>query len=263
MGKWIWISLMILIASTGLVSQDRIEPDMILVAGGEFTMGSEDGNEDEEPVHGVGVSSFYLGRTEVSQALWESVMGSNPSENKNPAFAAGMVSWYDAVRFCNMLSKRDGLTPCYSGMGEIVTCDFAANGYRLPTEAEWAFAARGGNASKGYRYAGSNSLDEVGWYHDNCEGTEHAIGLKRSNELGFFDMSGGQWEWCWDWYAEYPKGAQVDPRGPQDGETRIIRGGTWNIGAEGSRVSRRGDWCADCRSFNTGLRLCRTAMKEN
>ncbi len=175
------------------------------------------------------------------------------------------VSWNDAVAFCNWLSEKEGLQKAYSGSGSSIRCDFNANGYRLPTEAEWEYAARGGNTSKGYKYSGSNDLDAVGWYgaYNNDgnrtreEGTS-PVGKKQPNELGIYDMSGNVWEWCWDWKGEYSSSNQTDPRGPNSGSYRVLRGGSWSLNPEYCRVAPRDFSDPAYRSINVGFRLART-----
>jgi sulfatase modifying factor 1 len=242
-------------------------------------MGSTTGNDDEKPVHTVTITNdFYIGKYEVVQAEWKEVMGSNPSKWKGDNLPVEQVNWYDTVEFCNRLSDREGLTRCYSGSGESdregliscyggsgenIRCNFKANGYRLPKEAEWEYAALGGNRSRGYTYSGSNSAFDVGWYDDNVGGKTHPVGEKNANELGLYDMSGNVWEWCWDWYDEnyYSSSAQTDPCWPSRGEFRVFRGGSWdNIdGARAVRVSYR--YRHGCgpgfRRGNSGFRLCR------
>ena len=123
------------------------------------------------------------------------------------------VSWYDAVDYCNWLSRKDGLLPAYSRGGNSIQCNFSANGYRLPTEAEWEYAATGGSSSRGYTYSGSNTIGNVAWYSGNSGLKPHPVGGKQANELGLYDMSGNVWEWCWDWYGDYPSRSQTDPTG--------------------------------------------------
>jgi len=179
--------------------------EMVLVEGGSFMMGSNDGDSDEKPEHRVTISSFLIGKCQVTQALWENTMGNNPSDFRGANRPVENVSWLDATEFCNELSRKEGLTPCYkngiTGMEEffswldetkekVILCDFTANGYRLPTEAEWEYAARGGNKSRGYKYSGGDDFDAVGWYDKNSGVRSKEVDKKQPNELGLYDMSG-------------------------------------------------------------------------
>jgi len=238
---------------------ESLDFEMILVEGGTFQMGSE---EEEETLHSVTVSSFYIGKYPVTWKEWKKVMGSNPSEFEGSLRPVENISWYAAVQFCNELSQKEGLTPAYKISGTNVTCNWQADGYRLPTEAEWEFAARGGNLSKGYNYSGSNSLDEVSWYWNNSKEETHIVGGKEPNELGIYDMSGNVWEWCWDWYDEYPSSSQTNPKGASNGSDRVIRGGSWSYLDGGScRVADRVDYYPGLSCDDLGFRLARTPMK--
>ena len=219
-----------------------------------------DGFSDENPVHTVTVNSFYIGKYEVTQAQYQEIMGSNPSYYKGNNRPVEHVSWYDAVQFCNKLSAREGLEPCYTINGTDVTCDFTKNGYRLPTEAEWEYAARGGNQSQGYKYSGSNNPDEVAWYYDNSGSQTHDVVTKQANELGIYDMSGNVWEWCWDWYASdyYSNILQDNPKGPDGGSGRVDRGGGWDGNARHARVAERGSGIPSFSGSGLGFRLLRT-----
>ncbi|MBP7564165.1 MAG: formylglycine-generating enzyme family protein, partial [Candidatus Cloacimonetes bacterium] len=199
-------------------------PEMVKVEGGTFQMGSTNGESDEKPVHSVTVSSFFIGKYEVTQKEWQAVMGDNPSHFKGDNKPVEQVTWYQTVEFCNKLSQKEDLTPAYAINGTSVSCNWNADGYRLPSEAEWEFAARGGKLSKDYTYSGSNNLDEVGWYSSNSDDT-HEVGTKKANELGIYDMSGNVWEWCWDLYDSYTSSAQTNPRGASSGSGRVGRGG--------------------------------------
>jgi formylglycine-generating enzyme required for sulfatase activity len=201
---------------------------MVLVEGGTFQMGSSNGNDNERPVHTVTVRSFYMGKYEVTQKEWREVMGSNPSNFQGDTLPVEQVSWYEAIEYCNKLSLKEGLTPVYRGSGDDITCDFNATGYRLPTEAEWEYAARGGNKDLSYEYAGGNRVDVVAWYYENSDDSTHPVGTKQANSLGLYDMSGNVWEWCWDWYGDYSGGRQSDPTGTSLGSYRVIRGGSWS-----------------------------------
>ncbi|MDI9529909.1 MAG: formylglycine-generating enzyme family protein [Candidatus Cloacimonadota bacterium] len=231
----------------------------VYVEGGSFMMGSIHGSKDEKPVHQVTVSPFWIGKYEVTQAEWKEVMDSNPSNWKGDQLPVEQVSWYDAVDYCNKRSIKEGLTPCYSGSGKSITCDWTANGYRLPTEAEWEFAARGGVKSKGYIYSGSNSINSVAWYWDNARKRTHEVGTKDANELGIYDMSGNVYEWCWDWYAKsyYAKSPGLDPRGAGKGSYRGLRGGSWNNFDYYCRVAYRFNNNPDDRYYNIGFRVSR------
>ena len=220
---------------------------MLPVEGGTFTMGAtaeqgSDANDNEKPTHSVTLSSFYMGETEVTQALWQAVMGSNPSWFIGSNLPVEKVSWNDCQNFINKLNQQ---------------CASQLNGrqFRLPTEAQWEYAARGGKQSHGYKYSGSNTLDNVAWYTDNSGSTTHAVGTKTPNELGIYDMSGNVWEWCSDWKGSYGSGAQTDPTGPTSGSNRVVRGGGWNYSAGYCRVSYRRDNYPFDAGYNLGLRL--------
>jgi formylglycine-generating enzyme required for sulfatase activity len=212
---------------------------MIRVEGGTFWMGSdeEDAYDDEKPVHQVTLSTFSIGEAEVTQELWQAVMGTNPSHFKGPKHPVENVSWYDCQSFIRKLNSLMG------------------RNFRLPTEAEWEYAARGGKKSKGYKYAGSNDIDEVAWYDDNSGSQMHDVATKRANELGLYDMSGNFWEWCQDWYSDYSSGSQTNPKGPSSGSRRVFRGGSWCSRARLCRVSYRDDCSPSGRSSSLGLRL--------
>ena len=210
-----------------IVQVGNVRFEMVYVEGGTFQMGAteeqgEDADGDENPVHRVTLSEYLIGKHEVTQALWEEVMGSNPSyDEQGGDYPVERVSWNDCQEFIEKLNARTGMQ------------------FRLPTEAEWEYSARGGNRSKGYKYAGSDDLDEVGWYGDNSDEHTHPVGRKKPNELGLYDMSGNVWEWCQDWYGDYMEESQTNPTGPQSVGTRVLRGGSgWDI-ASGCRVSYR------------------------
>jgi formylglycine-generating enzyme required for sulfatase activity len=189
-------------------------------------------------------------------------MGNNPSYYKGDNRPVDSVSWYDAVSFCNKLSEREGLTPCYNINGANTTCNWSATGYRLPTEAEWEYAAKGGNRSKGLEYAGSDDLNTVAWYYDNSGIKTHIVGSKQSNELGLCDMSGNVWEWCWDWYDSnyYVSSPGTNPKGPESGAYRLPRGGGYQSTDPSCRSATRyfphGN--PEFNNGHIGLRLCRS-----
>jgi len=223
--------------------------DFILVEGGTFSMGNASGYhaDNEEPVHSVTLNSFYMSKYEVTFEQYDIFCNkTGRSKPDDEGWGRGSrpviyVSWYDAVEYCNWLSEEEGLTPCYSGSGETISCDINANGYRLPTEAEWEFAARGGNNSRGYKYSGSDNPDDVGWYDDNSGYKTHPVGQKNPNELGLYDMSGNVWEWCWDWYDRgyYSSSSSSNPQGPSSGSNRVRRGGSWYNSADNLRSACR------------------------
>ena len=210
-----------------------IPENMVFIQGGTFKMGDTHwdgvGNKDEKPVHSVTVGNFVIVKYEVTQKEWKEVMGNNPSYWKGDNLPVEKVSWYDAVEFCNKKSEQEGLTPCYTGSGKNTKCNFYANGYRLPTEAEWEYAARGGNKSKGYKYSGSNKIKDVAWYKSNSSSKTHPVGTKQANELGIYDMSGNVWEWCNDWYDKsyYKNSPKNNPQGASSGSCAVLRGGSW------------------------------------
>ena len=196
--------------------------EMIFVEGGTFQMGSNDGDDDEKPVHSVTLSDYYIGQTEVTQELWQAVMGSNPAIfEKGPTLPVYYVSWNDCQEFISKLNRLTG------------------GRFRLPTEAEWEYAARGGNKSRGYKYSGSDNLGSVAWYKDNSGDEVHPVGSKSPNELGLYDMSGNVYEWCSDWYGSYPSSPQTNPTGASSGSDRVYRGGNRGSDAAHCRVADR------------------------
>ena len=215
--------------------------EMVEVRGGTFRMGatSEQGSEisDEKPVHSVTLSGYYIGKTEVTQALWQAVMGSNPSYFEGDGLPVEQVSWDDCQKFIRKLNSLTG------------------QNFRLPTEAEWEFACRGGNNSRGYKYSGSNYIDNVAWYDGNSGDKTHPVATKSPNELGIYDMSGNVWEWCADWYGDYSSGRQTNPKGPYDGSYRVYRGGCWLYCVRYCRSSYRDGYDPTYRSDDLGLRL--------
>lgn len=241
--------------------------DMVLIQGGTFKMGNDGSySNDDKPAHDVTLSSYYISKYQVTQNDWQKVMGYNPSFFTKKGFISDediglrpveSVSWYDAIKYCNRRSVEEGLTPCYAIDGENVTCDWNADGYRLPTEAEWEYAERGGGkASWQTKYSGSDKIKEVAWYDKNAGGKTHQVGLKKPNAAGLYDMSGNVEEWCWDWYGYYPSGAVSDPVGASSGEHRVLRGGSWLSRADYCRVSYRCSNSPDDGDFNLGFRVC-------
>ncbi len=220
---------------------------MIYVQGGTFTMGATheqtNTDSDEYPVHQVTLSDYYIGAEEVSQALWQAVMGNNPSFFKHSAKPVETVSWHDCQEFIRKLNALTGKT------------------FRLPTEAEWEYAARGGNKSKGYKYSGSNNIDDVAWYSGNVSALplnsqETQVGsTKNANELGIYDMSGNVSEWCADWYGSYSNSAQLNPSGASSGYSCVVRGGWRHSTSSECRISARSSNRTGDSDITTGLRL--------
>jgi formylglycine-generating enzyme required for sulfatase activity len=212
------------------------EPEMILVEGGTFQMG---GNryDDEKPIHKVTLSAFSIGKYPITQAQWKAVMGTNPSHFKGDDLPVETVSHDDIQEFFRKLNQLTGKT------------------YRLPTEAQWEFAARGGNKSKGFEYSGSNNVNDVAWFGENSGGKTHSVGKLAANELGIYDMSGNLWEWCADWYDSYSSAAVTNPTGAATGTFRVLRGGSWNGASVRCRVAHRGFNSPSYRIRNFGFRV--------
>jgi sulfatase modifying factor 1 len=237
---------------------------MIYIPSGTFTMGCtfEQTNcgFDELPTHQVSLSAYEIGKYEVTQKEWRTVMGTSPSYFTGDYMPVESVSWNDIITFCNTLSSSEGLTPVYTVNGSTVTANWSANGYRLPTEAEWEYAARGGASSTNTLYSGSNTLEDVGWSMDNSDSTTHDVGTRSPNQLGIYDMSGNIYEWCWDWYSSsyYTSASQTNPKGPNSGYYRVLRGGSWNVLALHCRVALRSEYEPDNRFYAFGFRLVRT-----
>jgi formylglycine-generating enzyme required for sulfatase activity len=223
-------------------AQDKAKIEKLLefvkVEGGTFTMGSAE--IKDAPLHQVELSTFYIQKTEVTQELWEAVMGSNPSRVQiSKDYPVTHVNWNDCQKFIKKLNTLTGKK------------------YRLPTEAEWEYAARGGNQSKGYRYSGSNDINEVAWYQENSNRETHPVKEKKPNELGLYDMSGNVFEWCADWYGDYRLKVQKAPVGPANGKFKVMRGGSWNYYAMNSLVANRVSRNRDREyNYDGGLRLC-------
>ena len=247
-------------------SKPESEPliEMVLVKGGTFTMGctpeqGSDCEDNEKPAHQVTLNDFYMGKYEVTQRQWREIMGSGIREHRDnedtklPLYGLGdsypmhYVSWHDAQDFIGRLNEKTG------------------RNYRLPTEAEWEYAARGGNKSRGYKYSGGNTLEEVAWYHENSgesggksNPVAHPVGTKKGNELGIYDMSGNVWEWVSDLYGDYSGNPQLNPEGPSTGWLNVLRGGSWLYNARPERVSLRGNNGSINRSGHIGFRLARS-----
>lgn len=224
------------------ITVNGVSFNMIKVEGGSFVMGgtSEQGGDawtDEKPMHQVTLSDYYIGETEVTQELWQAVMDTNPNYFKGSNLPVEKVSWNDCQTFIAKLNELTGKQ------------------FRLPTEAEWEYAARGGNKSKIYKYAGSNTLSHVAWYADNSGSKTHPVKQKNPNELGLYDMSGNVYEWCQDTYGNYTTRQQTNPTGSVDGYYRVYRGGSWSDDTGYCRVSFRGNDKTTSADNYIGLRL--------
>ena len=226
-----------------------LELVLISIAPGSFMMGSNAGESDEKPVHKVTLTEpFWMGRTEVTQAQWRAIMRTNPSPFKGEDDPVQKVSWNDCVKFCKKLTVRE------RAAGRLP----ANQEYRLPTEAEWEYCARGGVKSKGYKYSGSDTIGDVAWYDGNSGNETHPVAQKQPNELGLYDMSGNVWEWCGDYYDwSYPRDAQVNPTGPRSSKYRVIRGGCWYSYAELCRSSQRHGLGQSLADYYLGFRIVR------
>ena len=224
--------------------QELIE-NMVYVEGGTFTMGSNLERQElefgkEDPEHQVTVSPFFICRYEVTQDVWDAVMGNNKSLVKGAKLPVGNVCWDDCQEFVLKLVLMTGVN------------------FRLPTEAEWEFAARGGNKSRHTKYSGSNTIDSVAWYQFNSGNKLHTVGQKAPNELGIYDMNGNVWEWCYDYYARYDKSAQTDPKGALNSSTNVIRGGCSGWRPEECSVTSRMGYSPVTTALFGGFRLAAT-----
>jgi len=270
-------------------------PEMILVKGGPFMLGDTAGDADERPAHRVVLRDFYIAKTEVTLAQfdtfiratayrtdaergdgsyawtplgWNKKAGLNwRCDEKGTLRPAGSgeypvlhVSWNDAARYCNWLSEKAGLQPVYLFGADSVSVGLLANGYRLPTEVEWEYAAAGGRERKPFIFSGSENLYEVAWYAGNARRGAHPVGLKKANALGMFDCTGNVWEWCQDWYSGGYYAQTRDSlhaTGPETGTMRVVRGGSWSNNPKHCRLSNRSSRFMDARDCNLGFRVVR------
>ena len=235
--------------------QNRIIPDIgiecVYVKAGKFRMGSaESGPNDEKPVHQVEISrDYWMGTCEITQAQWRVLMGTDPSKYKGNQLPVEMVSWHETAEFCRKLTQRER-KKSWLPDGYV---------YRLPTEAEWEYAARGGTKSRNFKYPGSNDPEQVAWYHPGSMDETHPVGSKRPNELGLYDMSGNVWEWCLDWYAPdyYSRSPRANPANSDYGDKtyRVCRGGSWGLYPTHCRSANRGGGTPAGRFYSYGFRV--------
>lgn len=244
----LWLHTMAQDVNVQSLLLQELSDNMVFVEGGTFVMGAatnqiKDAESDEKPCHEVMLDDFYICRYEVTQDLWTYVMGSNPSHFRNSRLPVEEVTWDDCQRFIGKLNALTG------------------ESYRLPTEAEWEFAARGGNKSKGYKYAGSDTIDAVAWHNGNSGNSTHIVGGKLPNELGLYDMSGNVYEWCQDWKAPYSHRKEVNPKGAEEGTYRVNRGGRWCGGSRSCRTSDRSKCSPHYHFYHLGMRLAKTPQE--
>lgn len=245
-------------------------PNMIRIAGGTFTMGTNEYNRK------ISLSPFFMSETLITQSQYEFVMGKNPAKLKGDNRPVECVNWCDALIFCNCLSMSKNLTPCYSignatdlttfdsasPVWKRVVCNFTANGFRLPTEAEWEYAARGGKRQDGAQFSGGDNLDDFAWYGENSDVRTHDVSSKLPNSLGLYDMCGNVAEWCWDYIGELPSQPQTNPHGPQIGSMHVKRGGSWLDDLQQCTVFYRSGSAPTGKSSNLGFRVC-TSFVDN
>ena len=263
---------------------ENLQSKMHLVSGGNFFMGADNQEANENPVHDVSLDSFYISETEINQHEYFSVMGENLSYFKNENLPVEEVSWYDAVIFCNKLSIMAGLEPAYSLDGKTnpdewgkiprldsdsseisrwnkIAWNENADGYRLPTEAEWEYASRGAAFENGFPYSGFQDMDSAGWTKANSGEKSHECASKEANQLGLFDMSGNVWEWCWDWYGRYADEARLNPSGAEEktSRRRVRKGGSFKSDEKYCRSSNRASTSPEIRGRDLGFRIARSA----
>jgi formylglycine-generating enzyme required for sulfatase activity len=261
MKRYLTLVIMICFIVLGLAAQNQGHPDgFVRINGGTFQMGSpsrEPNRSDYEVQRRITVSSFYMGKFPVTQREWVEVMGTNPSHFRGNNLPVETVSWFDAIEYCNRRSIREGLTPAYTINGTTVTWNRNANGYRLPTEAEWEYACRAGTRTA--FSTGNNITTNQANFSRNRERTTEA-GSFPPNRWGLFDMHGNVWEWCWDWFIDYDSSVLRNPVGPSSGFYRVIRGGSWDDSVEKSRSANRYYYIPLDKFYHIGFRVVRDAQ---
>ena len=232
---------------------------MALIKDGTYVRGSPAGergrSNNEGPQHQVTVSSFYMGIYPVTQAEYQEIMEKNPSQFKGPNLPVEQVSWFEAIEYCNKRSLKEDLTPAYTVNGSNVQWNRDADGYRLPTEAEWEYACRAGTQTPFYS---GDSVNDAGWHSGNSGGRTRPVGEKQPNAWGLYDMHGNVLEWCWDWLGNYTVGVQNDPQGPASGTNRVYRGGCWRFETYQARSAYRFGNNPYLKSFILGFRVVRS-----
>lgn len=243
--------------------EDPTKVETVLIPAGSFVMGDVvgDGVPEERPTRTVTVDAFYMGKTEVTQKLYRAIMGENPSKYQGDNRPVEKVTWAKAVEFCNALSEKHGFEKCYAGSGSTLTVDFTANGFRLPTEAEWEYACRAGSSTS-YHFGNAEAdLARYAWYAGTSSGGSSDVAKKQPNPHGLFDMHGNVFEWCWDWYDPYyyVSGGTDNPKGPVAGSERVCRGGSYFVIPFGCRSAFRSMSKPTIAGPDVGIRVVRRA----
>ncbi|MEA1972181.1 MAG: SUMF1/EgtB/PvdO family nonheme iron enzyme, partial [Candidatus Cloacimonadota bacterium] len=244
--------------NANMLPQKRISNIYQFVKGGYFNMYKEENHNKYS--REIFLNDFYISKFEVTQKKWELIMGYNNSFFEGDNRPVENINWFEAVEFCNQKSISENLKSCYTISGSTVECNFNANGYRLPTEAEWEYAAKGGQKTNNYIFSGSNNLDEVAWYNQNSNNRSHSVGQKKTNELGLFDMSGNVWEWCWDRFGKYENKAEYNPNGPSSGSLKTRRQGSWTHSGDYCKVGFREMSSPNIKSASIGFRCVRSGV---